>query len=140
MAATLAVGSFMTFLGLLAMLKILVSFYNVAFVRSFLVVIVMMGVVFLARGIIAPVPRLLGTWQRRFPQLLRQPTRRRGCRDSVLLRREGSARGSAGASTSSRRSDTRETRRRRGRHTGWRADGIGHSAEGDSARGRFSAA
>ena len=65
MAATLAVGSFMPFLGLIALLMILVSFYNVAFVRSFLVVIVMTVVVFFARGIIAPVQRFLDTWKRR---------------------------------------------------------------------------
>ena len=60
MASTLAIGSFLPIIGLIALLKILVSFYNVAFVRSFLVVIVMLVVVFFARGIISPVHRFLG--------------------------------------------------------------------------------
>ena len=64
MASTLAIGSFMPIIGLIALPKILVSCDNVAFVRSFLVVSVLLVVVYFGRAITAPVHRFLGVWQR----------------------------------------------------------------------------
>ena len=60
MSVTLAVGSFLPILGLIALLMILVNFYDVALFRSFLVVIVMIVVVFFALRIVGPVHRFLG--------------------------------------------------------------------------------